>query len=86
MARTSISRTIVETYCEVRYIDQNNAEQRAEVKLFGDYDITKAQRPAIKALNAKGGVVLKVRHKSYYASMSLEEFAKHSVKTNYKEW
>ena len=86
MARTTISRTIVETFCEVTYFDQNNNKQQTILKLYGNYDIGTAQRAAIRKLNAKGGIVSKVWHKSYYASMSLENFAQNAEKTNYKEW
>ena len=86
MARTTFSRTVVKTICEVTFIDQNNDEKNTTVELFGDYDLQHAQRPAIKALNARGGVVRKVKHKSYYGSMSLESFDKHCEKKNFKEW
>lgn len=86
MARTTFSRTVVQTICEVTYIDQNNDEQKGEVVLFGDYDIGTAQRAAIRKLNAKGAVVHSVRHKSFYGSMDIESFAEHCDKKNYKEW
>ena len=86
MARTTFARTVVQTICEVNYIDQNNEQQKGEVTLFGDYDIGTAQKPAIKKLNAKGGVVLSVKHKSFYGSMGIEEFAQHCTKKNFKEW
>ena len=86
MARTSISRTVIQTHCEVTYIDQNNEKQNGTVSLFGDYDIETAQRPAIHALNAKGGVVSAISHTSFYGTMSLEDFAKHATKKNFKEW
>ena len=86
MARTTFARTVVQTICEVKYIDQDNEPQTAEVTLFGDYDIEGAQRPAVRALKAKGGVVLEVRHKSFYGTMSIEEFAKNCKKKNEKEW
>ena len=86
MARTTFSRTVVKTICEVTYIDQNNDTQEAKIELFGNYDLQGAQKPAIKALNAKGGVVRKIHHKSYYGSMTLEKFDKFCDKKNYKEW
>lgn len=86
MARTTFARTVVQTHCEVNYIDQNNEQQSATVVLFGDYDLGSAQKPAIKKLNAKGGVVLAVHHTSFYGSMGIEEFAKHCNKKNFKEW
>ena len=86
MARTTFARTVVTTICEVNYIDQNNEKQNAEVELFGNYDIGTAQKPAIKKLNAKGGVVLEVKHRSFYGSMSLEKFAELCDKKNFKEW
>lgn len=86
MARTTFARTVVKTHCEVHYIDQNNDEKNATVTLFGDYDLNTAQRPAIKQLNAKGGVVLSVSHSSYYGSMSIQDFDKYSTKKDFKEW
>ena len=87
MARTTFGRTIVTTHCEVNYIDQNNERKtEADLKLLGDYDLETAQKPAIKKLNAKGGVVLNVWHTSYYGKMSIEDFDKYCTKTNYKEW
>lgn len=86
MARTTFARTVVKTHCKVHYIDQNNDEQNTTVTLFGDYDINTAQRPAIKQLNAKGGVVLEVSHSSYYGSMSIQEFDKNCSKRDFKEW
>lgn len=86
MARTTFARTVVQTHCEVNYIDQNNERKSDTVILFGDYDLGTAQKPAIKKLNAKGGVVLAVHHTSFYGSMSIEDFAKHCNKKNFKEW
>ena len=86
MARTTFARTVVKTHCEVHYIDQNNEEQNATVTLFGDYDLNTAQRPAIKQLKAKGGVVLSVSHSSYYGKMSIQDFDKNCSKSDYKEW
>lgn len=86
MARTTFARTVVQTICEVNYIDQNNAQQNTEVVLYGDYNIDTAQKPAVKKLNAKGGVVLSVRHRSFYGSMNIEKFAQNCDKKNFKEW
>lgn len=86
MARTTFARTVVQTICEVRYIDQNNNEQNDTITLYGDYDLGTAQRAAIKKLNAKGGIVTSVKHKSFYGSMNIEKFAEYCEKTNFKEW
>jgi hypothetical protein len=86
MARTTFSRTVVKTICDVSYFDQQNTLQHGEVELFGDYDKETAQRPALKKLNAKGGVVNKVKHTSYYGSMGIQEFDKHCTKKDFKEW
>ena len=86
MARTTFARTVVQSICEVTYIDQNNDKKKATVILYGDYDIGTAQRPAIKKLNAKGGVVEGIKHRSFYGSMNIEDFAKHCDKKNFKEW
>ena len=77
MARTTFSRTVVMTHCEVTYIDQDNEKKKGTVILYGDYDIETAQRPAIKKLGAKGGIVEEVHHTSFYGSMNIEQFAKH---------
>lgn len=87
MARTTFARTVVTTHCEVDYIDQNNNRKHEDdLKLLGNYDLETAQKPAIKKLNAKGGVVLKVWHSSYYGKMSIEDFDKYCQKTNETEW
>ena len=87
MARQSFSRTIVYTFCEADYFDENNERiQTSDVKLLGDYDIKTAQQPALKQLKAIGGVVTKVRHESYYGTLSIEEFDKYCSKKNFKEW
>lgn len=86
MARTTFARTVVKTICDVKYIDRNNEEKSAEVVLFGDYDMETAQKPAVKKLNAKGGVVTAVRHESFYGKMNIEKFAEMCDKTNYEEW
>ena len=74
------------TYCNVMYIDENNDKKEEQVLLFGDYDISTAQNAALKKLNAKGGVVTEVFHSSFYGTMSLEEFANHCTKKDFKEW
>lgn len=86
MARTTFARTVVQTICEVKYIDQNNNTIEDTITLYGDYDLGTAQRAAIKKLNAKGGIVTNVRHKSFYGSMNIEMFAKYCDKSNFKEW
>ena len=86
MARNSFSRTVVKTICDVRYIDQNNEQRQTTITLFGDYDLQHAQRPCIRALNAKGGIVEKIKHQSYYGTMTMQEFDKYCVKTNQKEY
>lgn len=86
MARTTFGRTVVQTICDVTYIDQDNERKKEEILLYGDYDIGTAQRAAIKKLNAKGGIVQHVRHKSFYGSMSIEKFAEYCDKKNFKEW
>lgn len=86
MARTTFARTVVQTICKVNYIDQNNEQQMGEVTLYGDYDIAGAQKPAVKALNAKGGVVLEVKHKSFYGTMNIKKFAENCDKKDFKEW
>lgn len=86
MARTTFARTVVQTICEVTYIDQNNEKKSTEVTLFGDYDMGTAQGPAIRKLNAKGGVVTTVKHKSFYGKMDIVKFAENCEKSNFKEW
>lgn len=86
MARTTFARTVVQTICEVDYIDQDNDQKHAQLTLYGDYDLGTAQRAAIKKLNAKGAIVTDVHHKSFYGSMNIEEFAKYCNKKNFKEW
>ena len=86
MARTTFARTVVVTICEVTYIDQNNEQQKAELELYGDYDLVTAQRAAIKKLNAKGGIVTSVKHRSFFGKMSIEKFAELCDKSQFKEW
>ena len=86
MARTSFSRTVVKTHCDVRYVDQNNDIQTKHVMLFGNYDENTAYNACKKALNAKGVIIDRITHESYYGTMSLESFDKNCDKKQYKEW
>lgn len=86
MARTTFSRTITETICEVKYIDEHNDIKTGEVVLYADYDINGAQNAARRKLKNSRLLVEKVRHKSYYGSMTTEQFAKSCTKSNLKEW
>lgn len=86
MARQTFGRTIVLTYCEVNYVDQDDNVKKDTIKLFGDYDMQTAQNAVKKKLNAKGAMVLSVSHKSFYGSMDIEKFAKFCDKKNHKEW
>lgn len=86
MARTSFARTVIITYCETTYFDQQNTMHKDTVKLYGDYDIDSAQNAVKKKLNAKGALVTSVSHKSFYGSMPIETFAKYCDKRDYKEW
>ena len=86
MARHTFARTVVQTICEVNYIDQNNDMKSGTIILYGDYDLESSQKPAIKQLNAKGGVVTSIKHKSFYGKMSIEKFAQYCDKSNFKEW
>lgn len=86
LARTTFSRTVVQTICEVTYIDVNNDKKNTTVTLYGDYDMETSQKAAIKKLQAKGGVVTSIKHKSFYGSMGIEDFAKYCSKKNFKEW
>ena len=84
--RATFARTVVITYCEVQYIDQNNNVHKDTVKLFGNHTLETAQNAARKKLNAKGCIVESVRHKSFYGKMSIEQFAKYCEKSDEKEW
>ena len=86
MARTSFSRTVVKTHCDVRFVDQNNDIQTKHVVLFGNYNDSTAYNAVKKVLNAKGVIIDKITHESYYGTMTLENFDKYSNKTNHKEW
>lgn len=86
MARTTFSRTITETICEVKYIDEHNDIKTGEVVLYADYDINGAQNAARRKLKNNRLIVEKVRHRSYYGSITSEEFAKVCSKSNLKEW
>lgn len=86
MARLTIGRTIVQTICDVNFFDHNNELQHATVELYGNYTIDDALKPALKALDAKGGVVTEVKHRSFYGTMAFKEFAENCDKKNYKEW
>lgn len=54
--------------------------------LFGDYDLASAQNAVKKKLNARGALVQKVSHKSYFGSVTLERFDKVCEKKDFKEW
>ena len=87
MARNSFGRTVVETHCEVKYIDENNDVQREKVVLFGNYTLESAQNAARKAMKNNRVLVEKVSHKSYYGVISMEKFAENCDSiTNVKEW
>ena len=86
MARTSFARTVILTFCEAEYVTQTNDVKKGLIKLFGDYDLEHAQNAVKRQLNAKGVIVKKVSHVSYYGTMSMEEFAQNCVKTKFKEW
>ncbi len=86
MARTTFSRTVVKTYCETIWFDQNNVKHEDTIMLFGDYDLASAQNAVKKKLNARGALVQKVSHKSYFGSVTLERFDKVCEKKDFKEW
>ena len=86
MARTSFSRTVVKTICDVRYVDTNNDIQKTTVILWGNYDIDHAYTPCQRKLGAKGIIIDSIKHESYYGTQTLQEFDKHCTKTDYKEW
>lgn len=86
MARNSFARTVVITKCDAEWFDENNEYQKGEIELYGDYDINTAQNAVKKQLNAKGAIVKKVRHTSFYGIMPMKDFAKYCEKKNYKEW
>lgn len=87
MARGTFGRTVVKTFCEVRYVDENNDVKDGEVLLWGDYDIFGAQNAARKRTGNKRLVVKAVRHESFYGVISLEDFeANCSVIRDRKEW
>lgn len=86
MARNSIARTVVETFAEVKYIDENNDTHKATVHLWGDYDEETAQSACVRKLRIKRLMVQKVHHKSFYGRMPMKEFAKYCEKSNEKEW
>lgn len=86
MARTSIGRTVIQTICEVQFVDENNDVREDTITIFGDYDINSAQNAARKKLENNRVIVESVRHKSFYGTMTLEKFAEDCEKTNFKEW
>ncbi len=86
MARTTFARTVVETICEVKYVDENNDVKSDTITIYGNYDIDGAQNAARKKLNNNRLIVESVKHKSFYGSMSLEKFAENCEKSNHKEW
>lgn len=87
MARTTFSRTVVITICKTTYFDLDNTMHKdVIVELFGDYDLNGAQNAVKKKLGVKGAIVSEVSHKSFYGSMSLEDFAQYCTKKDYKEW
>ena len=86
MARESIGRTIIETHCEVEYVDENNDTHSDHVVLYGNYDIYNAANAARRKTGFKRLIVTSVSHVSYYAKMSFEQFAKLSSKTDIKEY
>ena len=88
MARTSFGRTIIETICDVRYIDENNAIKSTEIVLYGDYNIKTSQNAVRNRMQNNRAVVKSLRHVSYYATMPVEDFAKLATEkpNTRKEW
>lgn len=86
MARTSISRTVVKTICNVIYIDSENERKETEISFYGDYDMEHANPVVMRLLKAKGAIITDIRHESFYGTMSLEKFAKYCEHTNEKDW
>jgi hypothetical protein len=86
MARTSISRTVVKTICEVKIVDKNNDIHEDTIVVFGDYDIDGAQRAVRKKLKNERVLVESIKHESFYGTMTLEDFANNCTKKNRKEW
>ena len=86
MARNSIARTIVQTFCEVEYVDENNNIIPTTVKLWGNYSLDTAQNAVRKALENNRVIVKTVRHTSFYGKMTMEEFAKLCEKSNERNW
>lgn len=86
MARTSISRTVVKTICEVKIVDKNNDIHEDTIVVFGDYDIDGAQRAVRKKLKNERVLVESIRHESFYGTMTLEDFANNCTQKNRKEW
>ena len=86
MARTSFSRTVVKTHCDVRFVDQNNDIQLQHVVLYGNYDENSAYGACKRELNAKGVIIDEIKHESYYGTMTLKDFDKNCEKSNWKEW
>ena len=88
MARTTFSRTIIETICDVRYIDENNKIQNTQVVLYGDYDMNSCQNAVRKKMQNNRAIVKSLKHVSYYATMSVEDFARLATKkeNTRKEW
>ena len=86
MARTTFARTVIITKCKTKYVDQNNQIHEEWIEIYGDYDLEHAQRAVKRKLNAKGVLVEKVKHKSFYGKISFEKFAELCEKSDYKEW
>lgn len=86
MARTSISRTVVKTICEVKIVDKNNDIHEDTIVVFGDYDIDGAQRAVRKKLKNERVLVESISHESFYGTMTLEDFANNCTKKNRKAW
>lgn len=87
MARTSISRTIIKTICEVTYYDENNERYNETITVYGNYDIEHVTKPLSEIIGTNRLIVESIKHQSFYARMSMEAFAKLSdEKTNFKEW
>ena len=86
MARTSFARTVVKTYCDAIWFDKDNNKREGTIMLFGDYDLTTAQNAVKHQLGARGCLVQEVRHKSYFGTVTFEQFDEICTKKNFKEW
>ena len=69
-----IGRRVYKTVCQCVVFDADNNRKEIEVEVWGEYDVTRAEKKAREVTGIKRLLVNSVRIENFYASMPLEKF------------